>query len=105
MNLLDRRPILVAIAGPNGAGKSTFHGAHLQRSGLRFVNADELASVLQVDAYRAAEVAGQVRRNLVAARESFVFETVFSDPAQEKVRFLREAADSGYTVLLCFIGL
>ncbi|MET0283535.1 MAG: zeta toxin family protein [Polyangiales bacterium] len=105
MNPLDQRPIIVAIAGPNGAGKSTFHAAHLRQTALRFVNADELARELSIDAYRAAEIAGDVRRDLVAARESFIFETVFSDPAQEKVRFLRDAAEQGYTVLLCFIGL
>ncbi len=105
MNPLDQRPLIVAIAGPNGAGKSTFYEAHLRATALRFINADDLARELKIDAYRAAEVAGHVRRNLVAARESFIFETVFSDPEQEKVRFLRDAAAAGYTVLLCFIGL
>ncbi len=37
--------------------------------------------------------------------ESFCMETVFSDPAGEKVAFLREAMDAGYRVLLLFIGL
>lgn len=101
----DARPIIVAIAGSNGAGKTTFHQAHLQPSGLRFINADELARELKVDAYAAAEVAGQLRRSLLEQRESFVFETVFSDPVGEKVEFLRRAAAAGYTVVLCFIGL
>ena len=38
-------------------------------------------------------------------RESFVFETVFSDPIGDKVAFLKEAAESGYTVLVCYIGI
>lgn len=105
MNALDRRPIIVAIAGPNGAGKSTFYAAHLRATALRFINADELARELMIDAYRAAEVASDLRRSLIAARESFIFETVFSDPEQEKVRLLRDAAQGGYTVLLCFVGL
>ncbi len=37
--------------------------------------------------------------------ESFVFETVFSDPVGEKIGFLEEAARRGYTVVLCYIGL
>jgi predicted ABC-type ATPase len=41
----------------------------------------------------------------VAERESFVFETVFSDPVGKKLKFLKEAADSGYMVVLCFIGI
>jgi predicted ABC-type ATPase len=102
---LDQRPIVVAIAGPNGAGKSTFFYSHLQPAGLRFVNADRIARELKLDAYAAARVADAVRRELVRQRESFVFETVFSDPAGDKLTFLRETAQAGYTVVLCFIGL
>ncbi len=102
---LDSRPLIVALAGPNGAGKSTFFQAHLQPAGLRFVNADDLARELGLGAYEAAELANELRRALVGQRESFVFETVLSDPVGDKVTFLRDAARSGYTVVLCFIGL
>jgi predicted ABC-type ATPase len=101
----DQRPIIVAIAGPNGAGKTTFFHAHLAAAGLRFVNADDLARELEIDAAEAAELAGALRASLVAQRESFVFETVFSDPVGDKVDFLRGAASDGYTVVLCYIGL
>src|SRR5258708_38359851 len=103
--LLDRRPVLVALAGPNGAGKTTFYHAHLQPAALRLVNADLLSRELRVDPYLAAGMAGRVRRQLVEARESFVFETVFSDPVGDKLNFLREATAAGYTVVLCFIGI
>jgi predicted ABC-type ATPase len=101
----DARPLIVAIAGPNGAGKSTFYEAHLQSAGLRFVNADDLSRDLGIDAYQAAEVAGQLRRALAEQRESFVFETVFSDPVGDKLDFLKQAEKKGYTVVLVFIGL
>lgn len=104
-SVFDRRPILFALAGPNGAGKTTFYGAHLAPAGFRLVNADELARELDISPYEAAEVASQLREALVEQRESFVFETVFSDPVGDKRAFLRRAADSGYTVVLCFIGL
>ena len=103
--LFDRRPILVAVAGPNGAGKSTFYHAHLSPAGLRLVNADVLARELDLDAYAAARAADALRQALVKRMESFVFETVFSDPAGEKLALLKHAASSGYTVILCFIGL
>jgi predicted ABC-type ATPase len=102
---LDQRPLVVAIAGPNGAGKTTFHNAHLAPSGLRFINADRLAKELDIDADAAAHVADELRHALVAQRESFAFETVFSDPVGDKLRFLKETAANGYTVVLCFIGL
>lgn len=103
--LLSRRPIVVALAGPNGAGKTTFYRAHLQPAGLRFVNADVLAPGLRIDAYRAAKLADGMRRELVKQRESFIFETVFSDPVGDKVAFLKEAESLGYTVVLFFIGI
>jgi predicted ABC-type ATPase len=96
---------VVALAGPNGAGKTTFFHAHLASAGLRFVNADVIARELDVDAYAAAAVADSLRRELVRQRESFVFETVFSDPVGEKLSFLKEVAASGYAVVLVFIGV
>lgn len=103
--ILDARPLLVCIAGPNGAGKTTFFEAHLRRAGLMFLNADRLAREFHVDPYAAAALADGLRRRCVERRESFVFETVLSDPVGEKVDFLAAAANAGYTVVLCYIGL
>jgi predicted ABC-type ATPase len=101
----DRRPIIIAVAGPNGAGKSTFYQTYLAPSKLQFVNADVLAIELNADAYDAARVADDTRRSLVASGESFIFETVLSDPVGDKVAFLEDAVRRGYTVFLCYIGL
>jgi predicted ABC-type ATPase len=102
---LDKRPVIVAIAGSNGAGKTTFYESHLKGAGLRFINGDVLAGELGIDAYQAAEVAAKLRQEFVSQGESFVFETVFSDPVGDKLAFLKSAAQSGYTVVLCFIGI
>ena len=101
----DQRPVVVAIAGPNGAGKSTFYDTYVAQSRLFFVNADILALGSDLSAYEAAEAAGQVRDNFVARRESFVFETVLSDPVGEKVDFLRRVIAEGYGVVFFFIGI
>jgi len=102
---LDARPVIVAIAGPNGAGKTTFYHAHVQRAGLPFINADVLVRELDLEPYAAARMADALRREFVARGTSFAFETVFSDPVGDKRAFLCEAAGSGYTVVLCYIGL
>jgi predicted ABC-type ATPase len=102
---LDRRPIVVAIAGPNGAGKTTFFESHLKLTGLRFLNADSIARELEVEAYEAARMISALRTELVNQRESFIFETVFSDPVGDKLGFLKKAAESGYAVVLCFVGI
>jgi predicted ABC-type ATPase len=106
--------VLVFLAGPNGAGKSTFFRDHLQALGLTFVNADEIARRLRETALPSAtddferlafEKAEQVRKSLLERRLSFCTETVFSDPQGSKLGFLKRARDSGYAVLLVFIGL
>lgn len=104
-SLLDHRPIVVALAGPNGAGKTTYFESHIESTGLRFVNADTIARELKMDAYSAAAVADRVRQELIRQNESFVFETVFSDPVGDKLEFLKSAARAGYTVVLFFIGI
>ncbi len=103
--LLDARPVIVAIAGPNGAGKTTFYRAHLRWAGLPFINADLLARELDAEPYAAARMADALRREFIRRRASFVFETVFSDAAGDKRAFLQQAANSGYTVVLCYIGI
>jgi predicted ABC-type ATPase len=105
VNPLDLRPLIVALAGPNGAGKTTFYHAHLRPTGLRLLNADVIAHEMALGDQAAMQVTTVLRHELVRARESFVFETVFSDPIGDKLAFLQDAARSGYTVVLCFIGL
>jgi len=102
---LDARPILIAIAGPNGAGKSSLYQSHLSYTALPFVNADVIAAASGLGAYEAAEVAEEMRRARFARRESFIFETVFSDPVADKLAFLEDAVTAGYTVVLFFVGI
>jgi len=47
----------------------------------------------------------QLRSALVAQRESFIFETVLSDPVGEKVEQLATYTVVGYTVVLIFIQI
>src|SRR6185369_13317989 len=98
-SVYDQRPILIAVTRPNGAGKSTFYHAHLAAAGMRFVNADMIAHELSLTPYEAANVADTLRRQLLSQGESFIFETVFSDPVGDKVAFLEEAARRGHIVV------
>ncbi len=102
---LECRPIVIAIAGSNGAGKSTFYAAHLVDSGLRFINADVLADELAIGAYEAAEIAAALRETLADRGESFIFETVLSDPIGEKIDRLASYNKRGYEVVLIFIQI
>lgn len=102
---------MLVLVGPNGAGKSTFYKLRLAAIPLPFINADVLGqSLLQAGAPTgevterlAAKLAEKRRRELIAKRESFITETVFSDPMGAKVQVLREAQVAGYTVVLIFL--
>ncbi len=85
LSVLDRRPIVVAFAGPNGAGKTTFYHSHLAAAGSHFVNANVLAAELAMGPYEAADLSEALRKQLLAKGDSFIFETVFSDPAQSSL--------------------
>ena len=89
------------VVGPNGAGKSTFVrltlAAVLPRAS--FVNADLIAQQrwpgeAGAHSYEAARIAAATREALIARREPFIAETVFSLPS--KLELLREAGAAGY---------
>ena len=103
--LLDRRPLLLVLAGPTGAGTSTFFHTHLSTLGLRFINADLLGRELDLDARQAMAVADGLRAELIRQRESFITETVFSDPVGAKLEVFTSAMAQGYTVVLLYIGV
>jgi predicted ABC-type ATPase len=99
---------LWVLAGGNGAGKSTFYHQYLSQYGIKFVNADLIARVMDTDhperlSYEAATLATEMRENMIAQGESFCFETVFSHAS--KIDFIAAAKAHGYTVILIYIHL
>ncbi len=98
-------PRLIFLAGPNGAGKTTYYRTFLRASGLLFLNADELTRTIGVPNTEAAKFADEARALFVANGESFITETVFSDPVGAKLDFLRRAIATGYEVQVHFIGI
>ena len=78
-------PVLLIIAGPNGSGKTTITArlrADHWSDGVEYLNADDI--------------------ELLRARQSIAFETVFS--VDGKVDFLRRSRDAGYFTRVFFIG-
>ena len=69
------------------------------------VNADVLAAELGLTAYEAADAAAALRTPLLAREESFIFETVLSDPVGDKINQLRSLTDQDYEVALIFIQI
>ena len=94
------------VVGPNGAGKSTFIGFTLARAlppGVPCVNADEIAKQRwptdpEGHSYDAARIAARTREALIAARQPFIAETVFSHPS--KLALIDAAHSAAYTVVL-----
>ena len=97
-------PVLHLLAGPNGAGKTTFASRVLQPvTHLPFVNADDIAArewpeASAAHAYEASRLAAGERARLIAARSSFITETVFSH--ESKVDLVAAAGAAGFHVHL-----
>jgi predicted ABC-type ATPase len=102
-------PVLHLLAGPNGSGKSTYVAYLLQPvTHLPFVNADMIAAERWPDAqaehaYAASRAAADESAQLLAARASFLTETVFSHPS--KLDLVHDAITRGYLVHLHVILL
>jgi predicted ABC-type ATPase len=93
-------PLLIMLAGTNGAGKSTFWETHLKHLNLPFLNADILARETGLDAYTSAKNIAFIRDELIERQDSFITETVLSDPVGEKVQILANASEKGFDVTL-----
>jgi predicted ABC-type ATPase len=97
-------PVLHLLAGPNGAGKSKLFAEVIgPATHLEFVNADDIAAECWPEdpagrSYDAAVVASGRRAELLAARTSFITETVFSH--ESKVELVQQARAAGYLVTL-----
>lgn len=109
MSAPPARPTLFLLAGPNGAGKTTFYETVLKpRVQAPFINADiiqrdELKKSSVKAAYEAARIADSRRKDLLAAQQSFVMETVFSHPS--KLEFLRDARRAGYRIVVFHLNV
>jgi predicted ABC-type ATPase len=97
-------PVLHVVAGPNGSGKTTFCTRILiPATRLPFVNADDIARTRwpgreEQRGHDAAKAAEQERNRRIAARGSFIAETVFSHDS--KLELMSRAAAAGYLVTL-----
>lgn len=115
----DRR-LLVVIAGHNGAGKTTIYRERIAGalSGflMEHINADEIEQAITIDLGEnslskeefellAAKESAGLRQQYLNQETNFSFETVLSDPKQDKVGFMDEARRRGYLVLLIAVGL
>lgn len=115
----DRR-LLVVIAGHNGAGKTTIYRERISGALAdllaEHLNPDEIEKAITLDLgehslskeefeERAAKEATRLRQQYLDQEINFSFETVLSDPKQDKVGFMNEASRRGYLVLLIAVGL
>jgi predicted ABC-type ATPase len=104
---MSRPPLSCTIlGGANGSGKSTIYSKlHLDGE---LVNADLVArQIAPNNPESATEAAGrrviQRLRQLLSARESFVYETTLS--SHQSIKLMERARDNGYSVNLAFVVL
>lgn len=112
--------LLVVIAGHNGAGKTTIYRERISGALAGFlaehINPDEVEKAITLELGEhslskaefealAANEATRLRKQYLDQERNFSFETVLSDPEQDKVGFMDEARRRGYLVLLIAVGL
>lgn len=105
-----KQPIVYIIAGPNGAGKTTFAENFLPDfvHCREFLNADLIAAGLspfspETQDLRAGRLLLTRIKELVAAKQSFAFETTLS--GRTYVRLLKHMKEQGYRIVLFFLWL
>jgi len=104
---MTARPQFWIVAGPNGVGKTTYAFRHIKAvsGSTRFVNLDEIARGLSpldpsVEQQRAARVALELARSLIAERRSFSIETTLS--GKTHLRTIEAAHEAGFVVNLLY---
>ena len=108
------------IAGHNGAGKSTCYRKYLHKVVAphiqEHIDPDVIGRGIRSDwtgaprsdlefSMLARNEAIKLRMMYLDNEIAFSFETVFSDPASDKLNFLEEAVRRGYFVVLLAVGL
>ncbi len=96
------------LAGGNGAGKTTFYEKFLAPKGIRLVNADMIAKIVNPNSpesvsYKAASLVDKIREKFLYQGITFCFETVFSHVS--KIDFVAKARANSYEIILIYIHL
>src|SRR6478735_6971043 len=101
------QPQFWIVAGPNGVGKTTYAFRHIKAvsGSTRFVNLDEIARGLSpldpsMEQQRAARVALELTRSLIADQWSFSIETTLS--GKTHLRTIEAAREAGFVVNLLY---
>lgn len=104
------QPTLCIVAGPNGSGKTTTTNKlllHEWTDDSLYINPDTIAQKQFGDwnsaeaVHKAAIKATAMRYECLRQRRNFVFETVFS--SDEKLRFVKQAKESGFFIRIFFV--
>ena len=107
-------PIFYLLAGPNGAGKSSLYRALLAEglmdAKLEFINADiyereHLKHIKNplIRSEAARTWSEERRRALMATKQSFASETVFSHVS--KIALMEQAKQAGYQIVLYVVAI
>jgi len=96
------------LAGGNGAGKTTFYEKLLAPKGIRLVNADMIAKIINPNnpesvSYKAASLVDKIREKFLYQSITFCFETVLSHVS--KIDFVAKAKANSYEIILIYIHL
>ncbi|OQP47295.1 hypothetical protein A4H97_07265 [Niastella yeongjuensis] len=106
------KPVLFIVAGPNGSGKSLF-SKKLTTTDLEVFDGDKHMTALikkypetgseALWSFINENIFEKQKREVLAARVNYAFETNFSSP--DPMKTAREFKNAGYDIYLIFMGL
>ena len=109
MESSTKNPKLFIVAGPNGAGKTTYAFSHIEKvaGSVEFINLDEVARGLspldpENAKQRAARVALDMTRDLIAQRRTFTIETTLA--GKTHLRTFAAARAAAFKIVLLYFA-
>lgn len=95
-----KQPEIIVFAGPNGSGKSTLKKM-AQIIIEPYINADDIKQTNSCSTLEAAQLAEELRKQCVANKASFSFETVLS--TDRNLNLLKKAKEQGFFIRCIYV--
>lgn len=106
--LSNDQPQLVLVGGSNGSGKTTFSKGLIEKTGFKYIGADEFAYQLNKDDVQSVEVPAaklfiEAITKSIANKESIIVESTLA--GRTLCRHIIKARENGYQVFIVYIYL
>lgn len=106
--LPNNQPQLILVGGSNGSGKTTFAKGLIEKTGFRYIGADDFAYQLNKDDVQSVEIPAaklfiQAITGSITNKESIVVESTLA--GKTLCHHINNASENGYQIFIVYIYL